>query len=350
MNEHSIRNRLYRFDSESNSKGHTSKRILLLFALCIQILSYAFLTQLRYEGQGLTPIYFRVTTLSDVFSISFFLLNLSLLVLTILRPIRLRKGAVITVTILSGILVWLYLGIRHTSSDDFTPEAAVVLLLVMFLMLAMLLTSSRDVIASFRRLIQVLRNTLAIALFFVLLAFVYSFLLPTYSHISDVTAFHADAGVIFGAAVWHGNGLGERPSPALRERIDLGQELLANHAVPRLIVTGGNAPGKLAEADVARRELLRSGIEPAQIIEETSSHSTLEQVLFLRDELFQKHGWSRFVIVSDQYHLARVCDMCKFNGLTAIGSPSHIHEPLLDLAYYRLRESVAMLEYWFLGR
>jgi uncharacterized SAM-binding protein YcdF (DUF218 family) len=71
---------------------------------------------------------------------------------------------------------------------------------------------------------------------------------------------------------------------------------------------------------------------------------------FLHDELLQKQGWMRFVIISDQYHLARVCDMCKFNGLTVIGSPSNIHEAFFDLAYYRIRESVAMLEYWLLGR
>ena len=92
----------------------------------------------------------------------------------------------------------------------------------MFLMLAMLLTSFRDVIGFFRRLIQVLRNTLVIAMFFVLFAFVYALLISAVSlEISAVSAFHADAGVILGAAVWSGNGLGERPSPALRERIDL---------------------------------------------------------------------------------------------------------------------------------
>ncbi len=350
MNEYSNKDHFSRPNPVSNDVGRTSKRILLLIALCMELLSYAILTRVRYEGQGLTPIYFRLTTLSDVFSITFFLLSVSFLIISIARPIRIRKGSAITITILSGMLLWLYLGIRHTSPEDFTPEAAIALLFVMFFMLAMILTSSQNVVGFLRLSIKVLRNSFIVTAFFVLFALVYGLLFPTNSHISDMTAFHADAGVIFGAAVWHGNGLGERPSPALRERIELGQELLANHAVPRLVVTGGSGPGKLAEADIAKRELLRSGVDPALIIEETSSHSTLEQVLFLRDELFQKNGWSRFVIVSDEYHLARVCEMCKFNGLSVIGSPSHLHEPLLDLAYYRLRESVALVEYWFLGR
>jgi hypothetical protein len=48
--------------------------------------------------------------------------------------------------------------------------------------------------------------------------------------------------------------------------------------------------------------------------------------------------------------LARIIEMCKFNGLTAIGSPSQIRQPFLDLAYYRLRESFALLAYWLIGK
>ncbi len=49
-----------------------------------------------------------------------------------------------------------------------------------------------------------------------------------------------------------------------------------------LIVTGGSASGKLAEAEVARNELLHMGVDSSQIIEENSSHTTFEQVRFLR--------------------------------------------------------------------
>jgi uncharacterized SAM-binding protein YcdF (DUF218 family) len=254
------------------------------------------------------------------------------------------------VAIIALALLWVELGIRHTPPEEFTSEAAVVFLLIIFSLLASAFTSFHDGRRSLRTVLRILYNTAAISSIMLIIAFLYGFFFPSYSKNSEVMAFHPDAGVIFGAAVWSRNGLGERPSPTLRERIELGGELLASHAVARLIVTGGSAPGKPAESEIARRELLRSGVDSSQIIEENASHSTFEQVLFLRDDLFKKHGWNRFVIVSDQYHLARVCEMCTFNGLDVIGSPSHIREPILDLAYYRFRESVALLEYWFLGR
>jgi vancomycin permeability regulator SanA len=342
--------------SELNLEPQTSgrrsrfKRVLFLVVLTMQIASYVVLTQARYECQGLAPIYFRLSTLSDSVSIFFSFLTVIFLILAILNPNRISLARATIITIFSASMLWVDLGIHHTPSGEFTPEAAIAFLCFMFLFLATLFTPFSGLLRPIRRVLRILRVTVLISGVLLFLSFLYGYFYPTYSLLDEIISFHADAGVILGAAVWHGNGLGERPSPALKERIDLGHELLISHAIPRLIVTGGNAPGKLAEGEVAESELLRLGVDSSLIIEENSSHSTFEQVRFLRDDLFQKHGWNRFVIVSDQYHLARVCEMCAFSGLSVIGSPSHIHEPFLDLAYYRIRESVALLEYWFLGR
>jgi uncharacterized SAM-binding protein YcdF (DUF218 family) len=326
------------------------KRALFLLVLALQIAAYVVLTQARYGCQGLTPVYFRLSTMSDVISNTLSFLTITLIILALLHSDRFSLARVTFVTIFSATMLWVDLGIRHTPPGEFTPEAAIAFLFFMFLFLATLFTSFSILLGLIRRVLRILWTTAMITCVLILSSFLYGFFYPTYSESDEIAAFHADAGVILGAAVWHGNGLGERPSPALKERVDLGHELLISHAIPRLIVTGGNAPGKPAEAEVAKRELLQLGVDSSQIIEENYSHTTFEQVRFLRDELFQKHGWSRFLIVSDQYNLARVCEMCAFNGLSVIGSPSHIREPFLDLAYYRLRESVALLEYWFLGR
>jgi uncharacterized SAM-binding protein YcdF (DUF218 family) len=350
MSEHYSKNNLHRRASVIGNGGRRFVRILLLFTLAMQALSYLLLTHVRYEGQGLAPIYFRVTTLSDIVSFLFSFIIVAFLLLALRKPERIGSARAIIVAILSGTLLWIDFGIRHTSPEEFTPEAAIAVLLAMFLLLALLFAPSPSAFGLIRRMLRVVRNVMTITALMLFIALMYGLFFTTYSTMNEIADFHADAGVVLGAAVWHGNGLGERPSPALRERIDLGHELLIHHAIPRIVVTGGSAPGKLAEAEVARIELLRLGVDSSQIIEENTSHTTFEQVRFLRDDLFQKHGWSRFVIVSDQYHLARVCEMCRFNGLTVIGSPSHIHEPFLDIAYYRLRESVAMLEYWFLCR
>jgi len=330
--------------------GRRWKRLLFILMLAAQAIGYIVLVQARYEGQGLTPIYVRLTTMSDILSIVFHLAIILLLVAALARPARIGRGRTISVAMLSGILLWLDFGVRRTPPDEFAPAAAVALLLAMFALLATLLTRSRSWLRPFRRVLRVLRNTISIAVLLILFAFFYAFFFPTYSRIEDIASFNADAGVVLGAAVWSGLGLGERPSPALRERIELGYELLAAHAIPRIVVTGASAPGELAEAEISKRVLLKLGVDPSQIVEENASHTTLEQVRYLHDQLLEKQGWTRFVIVSDQYHLARVCEMCKFNGITAIGSPSRIHQPFLDLLYYRFRESMALLEYWLLGR
>jgi uncharacterized SAM-binding protein YcdF (DUF218 family) len=336
--------------SVTAKRGRGWKRLLFILMLAAQVVGYIVLVQARYEGQGITPIYFRFTTASDIISLLFHLAIILLLLAAIAKPARIGASRTVCVAILSGILLWLDFGVRRTPPEEFEPEAAVALMLAMFALLATLVTRSRSWLGPFRRVLRVIRNTIAIAAVMILFAFFYAFFFPTYSRIEDIAAFNADAGVVLGAAVWSGHGLGERPSPALRERIDLGYELLASHAIPRIIVTGASAPGELAEAEVAKQVLLAHGVDPSRIIEETSSHTTLEQVRYLHDEFFVKQGWTRFVVVSDQYHLARVCEMCKFNGLTAVGSPSRIHQPFLDLLYYRFRESMALLEYWLLGR
>ena len=317
------------------------KRIFLVIAIAAQAAGYVVLTQARYEGQGLTPIYFRVTTMSDVASMLYLALVIGLTIAAILRAEKTSRGRTASIAILSGILLWLDLGIRRTPPDEFAPEAAVAILLAMSALLA---TLTR------RGAVKIVRNMAVIMWIAILAAFTYAFFYPTYSGIEDIMSFNADAGVVLGAAVWRGHGLGERPSPALRERIDIGYDLLTKKAIPRLVLTGASAPGELAEAEVAKIDLLRRGVDPNQLVEETESHTTLEQVRYLHDDLFAKQNWPRFVIISDQYHLARVCEMCKFNGLMVIGSPSRIHQPFLDLLYYRIRESVALLEYWILGR
>jgi uncharacterized SAM-binding protein YcdF (DUF218 family) len=118
----------------------------------------------------------------------------------------------------------------------------------------------------------------------------------------------------------------------------------------KLAVTGSNAPNEKSEAVIAKEELIKLGVDQSLISTESNSHSTIEQILFVRDELRNRQGWKKFIIISDQYHLARVLEMAKFNGISAIGTPSKINQNFFDLFFYRLRESVALLAYWLLGK
>ncbi|HVZ38775.1 MAG TPA: YdcF family protein [Candidatus Kapabacteria bacterium] len=168
---------------------------------------------------------------------------------------------------------------------------------------------------------------------------------PIGSSITDQPRQAYDAGVILGAAVWSG----DRPSPVLRERINKGYDLLKNGTVQFLVLTGGHAPNELPEAEVARRELLKQGADPTRIVLETHTSSTLQQILFIRDQLKKKQGWTTFVIISDQFHLKRALEICQFNDIDALGVSSESPLGPQNLALYHLRESGALILYWLFG-
>ncbi|MDB5036329.1 MAG: hypothetical protein JWQ98_3570 [Chlorobi bacterium] len=191
--------------------------------------------------------------------------------------------------------------------------------------------------------VAIFAASLTVGTFVVVIAMV--LISPIGSSIIEQPRQEYDAGVILGAAVWSN----DRPSPVLRERINKGYDLLKNGTVQFLVLTGGHAPNELPEAEVGRRELLKLGADPTRIVLETSTSSTLEQIIFIRDQLQKKQGWSSFIIVSDQFHLKRALEICQFNDIEALGVSSESPLGPQNLALYHLRESVALVLYWLFG-
>ena len=326
------------------------KRWVLAAILVIECCSFFVLTLARYEGQGLTPQFLRFTTRSDIFSNLLFLFQLYLVLRALIHPFRLSLTRAIITLGVSALLLWITLGVRNFEPGEFPRMGSIFYLITQAAFIALLLPRREYNFSKVRGALRVVKNTCFALIAAILFTFIFSFTYGSTSDVHEIRQFNADAGVILGAAVWHGNALGERPSPTLMERVKLGNEILRQKAVPKLVVTGSNASNELSEAEIAKRELVQMGSDESLIVTETHSRSTLEQVLYLRSELAEKQGWRKFVIISDQYHLARVLEMAKFNGLTAIGSPSNINQNFFDLLFYRLRESVALLAYWLLGK
>lgn len=341
-----------RADPDSRTRERSvlwTKRIFLLGMIFSQSLAYKVLTEARYLGQSLEVKYFKFNTVGDILSIGILALSLYLVARTLRRPEYMSLPRIVTATLFSHLLLWLNYGVRNFEASEFSPVASITLIVATCALLGTMLTRSKPERPR-QKFWRILRNSFIVFVSLAGFSFLYSFTYPAYTEIKEITDFNADAGVVLGAAVWKGNNLGERPSPTLRERIDVGYELLNKKAIPRLVVTGASAPGEQAEAAVARKEFIKRGVEPSRVIAESKSRSTLDQVVYIREDLKAKQNWERFVIISDQYHLARVNEMCKFNGIIAIGSPSNIDQTFVDLAWYRLRESVALLAYWLIGK
>ncbi len=155
----------------------------------------------------------------------------------------------------------------------------------------------------------------------------------------------ADSGVILGAAVWGGN----RPSPVLKERILKGYEIYRRKLVPKIVITGGGSPNELTEGEVSKNELIKYGVDPGNLILENSSNSTIEQIHFVRDNLYQKNSWDRVILISDNFHLLRSKEISHFNNINADCIASDKELSAGGTASFCMKESLALIVFWISG-
>jgi vancomycin permeability regulator SanA len=149
--------------------------------------------------------------------------------------------------------------------------------------------------------------------------------------------------VVLGAAVWAHNS----PSPSLAARVDKAVELYREGIVNKIQLTGSNAPGEMSEADVAYYYIKLADIDTSAVWRENNTVSTAEQIRFIRDNLITKKNIGRVIIVSDSYHLTRVHEMCKFYKIKTELAASDLKLSFQHNLYYKLKESIALLAFWF---
>lgn len=127
----------------------------------------------------------------------------------------------------------------------------------------------------------------------------------------------ADAAIVLGAAVW-----GDEPSPVFRERINHAINLYKRGIVRSIIFTGGVGENdNLPEAVVGKRYAMARGVKQADILIETESHTT-HQNLEYAQKVASKYRFSKFLIVSDPLHLKRAVLMAQDLGMDAYPSPT----------------------------
>ncbi len=138
-----------------------------------------------------------------------------------------------------------------------------------------------------------------------------------YAHAPAELPKHADAAVVLGAAAW-----GDKPSPVFRERINHAIALYQSERVEKLIFTGGTRKeGYPSEGEVARKFAIKQGIPSHDIIYETRSKDTYQNLVNTR-LLMQKHKLHHVIIVSDPYHMARAIAIAQDLGIPATPSPT----------------------------
>lgn len=150
-----------------------------------------------------------------------------------------------------------------------------------------------------------------------------------------------DAAIVLGAAVWSG-----RPSPALRERLDVAAEIYRQGLTPRIICTGGvGSLDPRSEASVCAEYLRERGVPQDRILVEDRSTDTWENLQNSR-QIMDREGLKTALIVTHGFHLKRALLQAKAIGLDAYGAP--VKTMVLNLPYFMLRE-IAALAYHAIG-
>ncbi|MEG0258323.1 MAG: YdcF family protein [Lysinibacillus sp.] len=145
----------------------------------------------------------------------------------------------------------------------------------------------------------------------------------------------ADVAVVLGAAAWD-----DEPSPVLRERINHAIWLYENGYVDKIIFTGGKGKGdQLAESEVARDYAIRKNVNSGDILIETKSKITEENLEYAYD-IANRGNFDTFIIVSDPLHMKRAVLMAKNTGMEAYSSPtqSSVYKTLDSKIPFFLRE------------
>jgi uncharacterized SAM-binding protein YcdF (DUF218 family) len=152
----------------------------------------------------------------------------------------------------------------------------------------------------------------------------------------------ADAAIVLGAEVWQ-----EKPSPVFRERINHAINLYHKGKVDSIIFTGGVGKDKnYAEATVGKRYAIARGVEETDILVETKSRTTLQNLKNAK-QVASKQDLSKFIIVSDPLHLKRAILMARDLGMNAYPSatPTTRYQSIKSKLKFLVRETYAYFFY-----
>jgi vancomycin permeability regulator SanA len=148
-------------------------------------------------------------------------------------------------------------------------------------------------------------------------------------------------GVVLGAAVWSNN----KPSPSLASRVDKALTLYEQKKISQIYLTGSNAPGELAESEVALKYIRAKRVNTSEIFLEKETTSTNEQIQYIKNNLIRTPN-RKVIVISDSYHLVRVLEIAKFHKIKIQVSASELFQSFEKAVYNKIREALALTMFW----
>ncbi len=128
-----------------------------------------------------------------------------------------------------------------------------------------------------------------------------------------------DVVIVLGASTSPAGG----PTPTLRRRVDKGVRTLEETGAEALLLTGGPAGRRPAEAEVMRDLARLAGAPEDRILIETEASTTFENARRSAD-IMRRHGWTRAVVVTDAMHIPRALLAFRGVGVRAAGRGARI--------------------------
>jgi uncharacterized SAM-binding protein YcdF (DUF218 family) len=153
---------------------------------------------------------------------------------------------------------------------------------------------------------------------------------------------HADAAIVLGAKV----NLDNTPSDPLLNRTTEAVSLFKNGTVSWIMTTGGEGLGYVPESKSARAIALQDGVPISDVLIETESHTTYENIEDIVP-IAQANDITSVIIVSDRFHVARGVIVAKFFGFNPVGwdYPATSSYTNKELVINYARESAALIAY-----
>ena len=137
------------------------------------------------------------------------------------------------------------------------------------------------------------------------------------------------------------------PSVALQRRLTAALE--SYREKPALIIVcgaqGANEPR--AEGDVMREWLLERGVPEEDVVAETASFNTRENLTYAR-AIMEHRGLHEALIVTSDYHVARALALCAQAGITATGKGSPSKPEYFIKNHFR--EGLSWIKFWLESR
>lgn len=305
-------------------------------------MSFVFSYYLRYKNQNLPLNKFEDKT-GNIISMVFFGMIFLCLIVMLIAPERTGTSNSFFLLVLSIASL-----IALLATGYITQKETKIIFAGIFLVISLyILTTLFGKMVSGNRF-GFIRGIFFFLIMLVLLIFTVFLYVLNYSDDYDLyanTGKTANSAVILGAAVWGGN----RPSPVLKERINKGFEIYQKKIVPKIVITGGGSPNEMTEGEVSKQVLIKYGVDPANLILENSSSSTIEQVHFVRDSLYETNNWNKIILISDNFHLRRASQISKFNNMNVDCIASGKELSTEGSFSFCLKESFALIIFWMLG-